>query len=64
MEVEPEAPALRAGGARVESQWGQAIIVPLCSRMETVTVPMGVTERMGVPPKEVSAGVVELLVHP
>ena len=59
MEVDPEASALRVGGARVESQWGRAIIVPLRSRAETVTVPTGVIERTGVLPKEVSAEVVE-----
>jgi len=59
VEVDPEASALRVGGARVESQWGRAIIVPLRSRAETVTVPTGVIERTGVLPKEVSAEVVE-----
>ena len=38
---------------------GQAIIVPPRSRAETVTVPTGVIERIGVLPKEVSAEIVE-----
>jgi len=59
VEVDPEASALRVGGARVESQWVRAMIVPLRSRAETVTVPTGVIERTGVLPKEVSAEVVE-----
>ena len=59
VEVDPEASALRVGGARVESQRGRAIIVPLRSRTETVIFPAGVVERTGVPPKEVSAEVVE-----
>ena len=59
VEVDPEASALRVGGARVESQRGRAIIVPLRSRAETVTVPTGVIERTGVLPKEVSGEVVE-----
>ena len=57
--VDPEASALRVGRARVESQWVRAIIVPLRSRVETVTVPTGVIEKTGVVPKEVSVEVVE-----
>ena len=59
VEVGPEASAFRVGGARVNSQRGRAIIVPLRSRTETVMVQKGMIERTGVLSKEVSAEVLE-----
>ena len=59
VEVDPEASALRIGGARVESQRGRTMIVPLRSQAGVVTVLMGVIEQTGALPKEVSGEAVE-----